>query len=94
MPIYEYRCEACGHEFEVMQKISDKPVRKCESCGRQKAKRIISQTSFVLKGGGWYATDYSRQAKPKGGSKTGSSDGGSEPGSGKGSDGKSAQAAA
>jgi len=58
MPIYEYKCKACGHEFEVFQKMSDKPVKKCEACGKQKAERQISQTSFVLKGTGWYATDY------------------------------------
>ena len=58
MPIYEYRCNACGHEFEVMQKITDGPIRKCEKCGRLKAKRQISQTSFILKGSGWYVTDY------------------------------------
>ena len=58
MPIYEYECSACGHEFEVMQKVSDPPIRKCEQCGRLKAKKMISQTSFVLKGSGWYVTDY------------------------------------
>ena len=58
MPIYEYTCGACGHEFEVLQKITDKPVRKCEKCGKLKAARHISQTSFVLKGTGWYTTDY------------------------------------
>jgi putative FmdB family regulatory protein len=58
MPIYEYRCDACGHEFEVMQKMSDGPIRKCEACGRLKVKRLVSQTSFVLKGSGWYVTDY------------------------------------
>lgn len=58
MPIYEYRCEACGHEFELMQKITERPVRKCEACGRLKAKRMISQTSFILRGSGWYVTDY------------------------------------
>jgi putative FmdB family regulatory protein len=58
MPIYEYTCKACGHEFEVLQKVTDKPVRKCEACGKLKAERHISQTSFVLKGTGWYTTDY------------------------------------
>jgi putative FmdB family regulatory protein len=58
MPIYEYHCDACGQEFEVMQKIADRPIRKCEICGRLKAKRIISQTSFILRGSGWYVTDY------------------------------------
>jgi putative FmdB family regulatory protein len=58
MPIYEYYCASCGHEFEVMQKITDRPIRKCESCGKLKAKRAISKTSFVLRGSGWYVTDY------------------------------------
>jgi putative FmdB family regulatory protein len=58
MPIYEYHCNACGHDFEVLQKISDGPIRKCEKCGRLKAKRQISQSSFILKGSGWYVTDY------------------------------------
>ena len=58
MPIYEYYCNACGHEFELIQKITDSPVRKCEACGKLQAKRKISQTSFVLKGSGWYVTDY------------------------------------
>jgi len=58
MPIYEYQCSECGHEFDVIQKISEKPIRKCEKCGRLKAKRMISKTTFVLKGTGWYATDY------------------------------------
>ena len=73
MPIYEYYCTNCGHEFEVMQKINDKPIRKCEKCGKLKAKRAISRTSFVLKGSGWYVTDYggskassSSASKPKG----------------------------
>ena len=68
MPIYEYYCESCGHEFEVMQGINDKPIKKCEACGKAKAKRAISRTSFVLKGSGWYVTDYGGQnasnAKP------------------------------
>ena len=75
MPIYEYTCGACGHEFEVLQKITDKPVRKCEKCGKLKAARHISQTSFVLKGTGWYTTDY---AGKKAHAKT-ESDGGSTP---------------
>ncbi len=58
MPIYEYHCDSCGHEFEAMQKITDKPLQKCEKCGKNKAKRFISRTSFVLKGSGWYVTDY------------------------------------
>lgn len=57
MPIYEYVCESCGHQFDMMQKMSDSNIQKCEKCGKD-SKRIISQTSFMLKGTGWYATDY------------------------------------
>ena len=58
MPVYEYQCKACGHEFEREQRISDPPVKKCPSCGAAKARRLISRTSFVLKGGGWYSDLY------------------------------------
>ena len=57
MPIYEYRCKSCGKIFELFQKMSDKPVGKCPKCG-DKAKRLISQTSFTLKGEGWYKDGY------------------------------------
>ncbi|MCP4676000.1 MAG: zinc ribbon domain-containing protein [Deltaproteobacteria bacterium] len=70
MPIYEYHCNACDHEFEVMQKITEGPIRKCEKCGRLKAKRMISQTSFILKGSGWYVTDYSSKKPPNEGGKS------------------------
>ncbi|MFQ5914651.1 MAG: FmdB family zinc ribbon protein [Nitrospinota bacterium] len=63
MPIYEYTCAACGHGFERMQKVADPPARKCPSCGRLKAQRMISRTSFVLKGDGWYATDYASKGR-------------------------------
>ena len=72
MPIYEYYCNECGGEFEVIQKISDRPKRKCELCGALKAKRKISQTSFVLKGQGWYATDYGNRGHPPAASSSGS----------------------
>jgi len=62
MPIYEYRCERCGKHFEVIQKFSDKPLEKCSSCGGVLTK-LISQTSFQLKGSGWYATDYAGKTK-------------------------------
>jgi putative FmdB family regulatory protein len=58
MPTYEYQCSACQHEFERDQRISEAPVKKCPKCGKQKAKRLISRTSFVLKGGGWYGDLY------------------------------------
>jgi putative FmdB family regulatory protein len=57
MPLYEYRCEACGRQIEVIQKFSDRPLTKCEGCGG-KLRKLISQSGFVLKGSGWYVTDY------------------------------------
>jgi putative FmdB family regulatory protein len=59
MPIYEYECSKCG-VFEVNQRITDDPIRKCPSC-RSKVKKLISSTSFQLKGSGWYVTDYARK---------------------------------
>ncbi|HQP30314.1 MAG TPA: zinc ribbon domain-containing protein [Deltaproteobacteria bacterium] len=60
MPIYEYRCMNCNHEFEVMQKFSDSPVKDCPKCSGQVKKRV-SATSFQLKGSGWYLTDYAKK---------------------------------
>jgi len=60
MPIYEYRCQSCGHEFEQWQKITEPAISKCKICGGQ-ASRLISHSSFVLKGTGWYVTDYARK---------------------------------
>ena len=57
MPIYEYECTKCGHQTEAWQKFSDRPLTKCEKCnGRMK--KLISQSTFHLKGSGWYVTDY------------------------------------
>ncbi|MCK6523946.1 zinc ribbon domain-containing protein, partial [Myxococcota bacterium] len=58
MPIYEYACPDCGHEFERLQKISEPPVSVCPSCGAEKVRKLVSQTSFQLKGGGWYNDHY------------------------------------
>ena len=58
MPIYEYRCGECGHELETVQRISAPALTTCPSCHGEELKRLIGQTSFVLKGSGWYATDY------------------------------------
>ena len=63
MPIYEYRCKACGKEFETMQKFSDKPLKECIYCSG-KVEKLISRSSFQLKGSGWHATDYGRKEKP------------------------------
>jgi putative FmdB family regulatory protein len=73
MPIYEYRCEHCG-DFEEMQRITDPPLARCPKC-RRKVKRLISSTSFQLKGTGWYVTDYARSSGGNGG-KTSDSDAG------------------
>lgn len=99
MPVYEYACKACDFEFEREQRITDKPVKKCPRCGALQAKRLISRTSFVLKGGGWYSDLYAKPS-PKGDAKAegGGSDttekaaGGAE--SGAGASGESAGKAA
>ncbi len=64
MPIYEYECTKCGHQTEIWQKFSDVPITKCEMCSG-KMKKLISQSTFHLKGTGWYVTDY---APKRGGS--------------------------
>jgi len=60
MPIYEYDCGKCG-EFEAVQRISDPPLARCPHCGGRKVRKLISPTSFQLKGSGWYITDYARK---------------------------------
>ena len=64
MPIYEYGCENCG-TFEVTQRITDKPLRRCPTC-KGKVGKLISSTSFQLKGSGWYVTDYAGKKDAKG----------------------------
>src|SRR5207247_11323154 len=64
MPIYEYQCQKCG-TFEVTQRITEKPLGKCPNC-KGKVKKLISNTSFQLKGTGWYVTDYARKDKGAG----------------------------
>jgi len=58
MPVYEYLCNACGHEFEETQKMADEPIKVCPKCKKKKVERLISRTSFHLKGGGWYSDLY------------------------------------
>jgi putative FmdB family regulatory protein len=60
MPIYEYRCENCGHELEQIQKISDPPLTDCPECGQPTLRKQISAAAFRLKGGGWYETDFKK----------------------------------
>ncbi len=76
MPIYEYQCHSCNKVHEIMQKFSDAPLDKCPECGSAVAK-IMSMSSFALKGSGWYTTDYKR-AGAKSSDSSGSSSSGSE----------------
>ena len=65
MPIYEYRCLDCGHQFELMQKFSDPPAETCTSCSGT-VQKLISRSAFHLKGSGWYVTDYGRNGNANG----------------------------
>ncbi len=66
MPVYEYICESCEKVTEEMQKFSDAPLTDCEACGAKgKLRKLISRSSFALKGTGWYTTDYKRSSAPK-----------------------------
>ena len=67
MPIYEYHCLDCGHEFDLLQKFSDPPAETCPSCSGAVKKRI-SRSAFHLKGDGWYVTDYARKSGSNGSS--------------------------
>ena len=58
MPIYEYRCESCGHQQEFLQKVSDAPHTMCPKCGKPSLSKMLSAAGFQLKGSGWYATDF------------------------------------
>ena len=82
MPIYEYQCQACGHDMEAIQKMSDDALTVCPECGKPELKKLISAAGFQLKGSGWYETDFkgggkktskasSSEAKPAGGCASG-----------------------
>ena len=58
MPIYEYRCSACGHKLESLQKLADAPLVTCPACGKDSLTKLLSAAGFQLKGSGWYATDF------------------------------------
>ena len=80
MPIYEYRCESCSRELEKIQKFSDQPLKDCPECGKPSLKKLVSASSFRLKGTGWYETDFKNKNKPAANE---------EKGSGKAKDGQS-----
>jgi len=58
MPIYEYQCTECGYQTEVLQKISEEPLKDCPECGKPAMKKMVTAAAFRLKGGGWYETDF------------------------------------
>jgi putative FmdB family regulatory protein len=66
MPIYAYRCDACGFEKDVLQKLSDAPLTVCPSCGKETFKKQLTAAGFQLKGSGWYVTDFRDNKKPAG----------------------------
>ena len=74
MPIYEYRCAKCGHQLEVLQRISEPPLTKCPECGKKSLKKMVTAAGFQLKGTGWYATDFKNSGN-KGKSKETSGEG-------------------
>lgn len=88
MPIYEYQCSKCG-VFEVTQRITEDPLKKCPSC-RSKVQKLISSTSFQLKGTGWYVTDYGR-GKGSNGDKAESNGGKDSSDSGKSTESKKSE---
>jgi putative FmdB family regulatory protein len=86
MPIYEYRCAACGHKLEALQKFTEAPLSDCPVCGKSSLSKLVSVAGFQLKGSGWYATDFKHSgAKPAAKSDAGK-DGESKPAEAKKSD--------
>ena len=65
MPIYEYRCDACEHLFDALQKVNDAHLSECPECGGQQVRRLVSAPSFRLKGAGWYETDFKSDKERK-----------------------------
>lgn len=78
MPIYEYQCASCGHQLEVIQKVSDEPLRDCPECGEGALSKLVSAAGFRLGGSGWYETDF--KSKNKRNLKDGDSGDGGKPG--------------
>ena len=63
MPIYEYKCDACGHVLDALQKVDEEPLKYCPSCSQESLRKLISAPSFRLKGSGWYETDFKKDNK-------------------------------
>jgi len=64
MPIYEYRCDACGYQNEFLQKLSEDPIKTCPECRSGQFSKMVTAAGFQLKGSGWYATDFKNGSKP------------------------------
>ena len=90
MPLYEYKCDACGATFELIQKFSDPPADTCQKCGKGPVQKLVSSAAFQFKGSGWYITDYARKTGEGGGAKAGASSEKSADSSSKDSDTKAA----
>jgi putative FmdB family regulatory protein len=90
MPIYEYQCQSCGHEYEALQKISDAPLKECPACNKPDLIKKISAAGFRLKGGGWYETDFKSGSKKNVAGDTSSGSSSSSGGCSSGACGKSA----
>jgi putative FmdB family regulatory protein len=94
VPIYEYRCASCGAELEKLQKISDPPLLECPECGKDSLVKLVSASSFRLKGSGWYETDFKTGKKKNGaGDASGESAGSAAPDAAKPANTDSASAA-
>ena len=65
MPIYEYKCSLCNHQFEILQKINDAPRKKCPECNSNNLRKLVSAAAFKLKGTGWYETDFKTKKSKK-----------------------------
>lgn len=94
MPIYEYRCQACGHELEALQKISDAPLTDCPECREGALTKLVSASAFRLSGSGWYETDFKKSNKRNlagSGERGGKSDSGASTDSSSGSSAKPAK---
>lgn len=63
MPIYEYQCARCAHEFDVLQRMNDAPLSECPECGQAALTKLVSAPSFRLKGSGWYETDFKKDKR-------------------------------
>jgi putative FmdB family regulatory protein len=90
MPLYEYKCDACGATFELIRKFSDPPADTCQKCGQGPVQKLLSSPAFHLKGSGWYATDYARKGGETGASKAEGESSSEKPAASKDTDSKPA----